>query len=50
MPRLNKADNTMRAAKLYGARDFRIEDVPEPGIPGSGEVVVRVGSVGVVKG
>ena len=37
----------MKAAKLYGARDFRIEDVPEPGQPGPGEVVVRVGSVGV---
>lgn len=37
----------MKAAKLYGARDFRIEDIPEPGAPRPGEVVVRVGSVGV---
>ena len=37
----------MKAAKLYGARDFRIEDVPEPGELRPGEVVIRVGSVGV---
>lgn len=37
----------MKAVKLYGARDFRIETVPEPPAPRAGEVVVRVGSVGV---
>lgn len=37
----------MKAAKLYGARDFRIEMVPEPAAPQAGEVVVRIGSVGV---
>lgn len=37
----------MKAARLYGARDFRIEDVPRPADPGPGEVLLRVGSVGV---
>lgn len=37
----------MKAAKLYGARDFRIEEVPEPPEPGPGEVVIRVAAVGV---
>jgi L-iditol 2-dehydrogenase len=37
----------MRAAKLYGARDFRIEDIPAPSDPGPGEVLVQIRSVGV---
>ena len=37
----------MRAARLYGARDIRVDDVPEPGPPGPGEALVAVGSVGV---
>jgi L-iditol 2-dehydrogenase len=37
----------VKAARLHGARDFRFEDVPEPRDPGPGEVVIRVGSVGV---
>jgi L-iditol 2-dehydrogenase len=37
----------MRAAKLYGARDFRIENLPEPGAPGPGEALVKIGTVGV---
>jgi L-iditol 2-dehydrogenase len=37
----------MRAAKLYGARDFRIENVPDPGAPGPGEALVKIGTVGV---
>ncbi len=37
----------MKAAKLYGARDFRVEQVPEPARPCAGEVVIRVASVGV---
>ncbi len=37
----------MRAARLHGARDLRLDDVPEPGAPGPGEAVVEVGSVGV---
>lgn len=37
----------MKAAKLYGARDMRVDDIPEPRAPGAGEAVVRVGSVGV---
>jgi (R,R)-butanediol dehydrogenase/meso-butanediol dehydrogenase/diacetyl reductase len=32
----------MRAARYYGPRDVRIEDVPRPGPPGPGEVVIRV--------
>ena len=31
----------MRAAKLHGARDFRIANVPVPSDPGPGEVIVQ---------
>lgn len=38
---------TMKAARLHGPRDIRIENVPHPGPPGPGEALVRVGSVGI---
>jgi L-iditol 2-dehydrogenase len=47
LPGVNKAENAMRAAKLYGARDFRIENVPDPDAPGPGEALVKIGTVGV---
>ncbi|MBM3494159.1 MAG: zinc-binding dehydrogenase [Armatimonadetes bacterium] len=34
----------MRAARLHGARDVRIEDIPAP-IPGPGEALIRVRAV-----
>jgi L-iditol 2-dehydrogenase len=37
---------TMRAARLYGIRDLRLEELPLP-IPDPGEVLLRVASVGV---
>ncbi|MGA2497158.1 MAG: alcohol dehydrogenase catalytic domain-containing protein [Tepidisphaeraceae bacterium] len=37
----------MRAARLYGAADLRVEDVPHPGSPGPGQVLLRVGAVGI---
>lgn len=37
----------MKAAKLFGARDFRVVNVPQPPAPGPGEVLVRIGTVGV---
>lgn len=37
----------MLAARLYGARDIRVENVPEPAAPGSGKVMIRVKAVGV---
>ncbi len=37
----------MRAAKLYGAHDFRIENIPDPGAPGPGEALVKIATVGV---
>lgn len=37
----------MKAARLYGPRDMRIDDVPEPGAPQAGEALIRVGAVGV---
>ena len=37
----------MKAVKLYGARDFRLEEVPMPPDPGPGEALIRVGTVGV---
>ena len=37
----------MRAAKLYGPLDMRIEDVPEPPPPKLGEALIEIGAVGV---
>lgn len=37
----------MKAARLYGARDIRMEDLPEPGNPGAGDVLLRVKAVGI---
>jgi|FLYN01.1.fsa_nt_gi L-iditol 2-dehydrogenase len=37
----------MLAARLYGPRDIRIDDVPEPPPPGPGQIILRVTAVGV---
>lgn len=37
----------MKAAKLYGPRDVRIENVPRPAFPGPEEVVLRVEFAGL---
>lgn len=37
----------MQAARLYGARDIRIDDVPEPPPPPKGHVTIRVTAVGI---
>ncbi len=37
----------MEAARLYGPRAFRLEDQPEPGPPGPGEVLLAVEAVGI---
>lgn len=37
----------MLAARLYAARDLRIDDIPEPPPPGPGEVLLKVTAVGV---
>jgi (R,R)-butanediol dehydrogenase/meso-butanediol dehydrogenase/diacetyl reductase len=37
----------MRAARLHAAGDLRIEDIPEPGPVGPGEVLLRVLAAGV---
>jgi len=37
----------MKAARLFGPRDLRIVEVPEPTSPGPGEVLLRVGVVGI---
>lgn len=37
----------MLAARLYGARDLRIEEIPALGTPGPTEVLIKVTSVGV---
>lgn len=36
----------MKALRYYGARDLRIEEVPDP-VPGPGEIRVRVDAVGI---
>ncbi len=37
----------MKAVKLYGAKDLRLDDVNDPPAPGAGEVLIRVGAVGI---
>jgi L-iditol 2-dehydrogenase len=38
---------TMRAARLHGPRDLRVESVPDPGPPGPGQVRLRVRTTGI---
>lgn len=47
---MNSSENhaaTMRAAGLFGLQDVRVIEVPHPGEPGPGEVLVKVGAVGI---
>ncbi len=37
----------MKAAVWHARNDIRVEDVPDPGEPGPGEVVIRVGACGI---
>jgi len=37
----------MRALRLHGDRDLRIDDIESPGKPGPGEVLIRVRAVGL---
>ena len=37
----------MLAARLHGPADLRIEEVPHPGVPDVGEVLLRVRSTGI---
>jgi L-iditol 2-dehydrogenase len=37
----------MKAVRLHGPRDLRVEDVPPPPLPGPGEALIRVGAVGI---
>jgi L-iditol 2-dehydrogenase len=39
--------DTMRAARLHGTRDVRVEQVLAPSSPGPAEALVRIGSVGI---
>jgi L-iditol 2-dehydrogenase len=39
---LNRGAGTMLAARLHGPGDLRVERVPRPGAPGSGEALLRV--------
>ena len=38
---------SMLAARLHGPRDMRVEQVPHPGPPGPGEVLLRVSVTGI---
>jgi L-iditol 2-dehydrogenase len=42
---MNKTKETMRASRLYGIRDMRLEELPRP-TPGPGEVLLKVAAVG----
>jgi L-iditol 2-dehydrogenase len=42
-----KTNALMSAVRLHGKRDLRIEQVPHPGRPGAGEVLVRIAAVGI---
>ena len=37
----------MLAARLYGPGDLRVERIPRPGIPGEGQVLLRVRATGI---
>ena len=37
----------MLAAQLHGPADIRVEEVPHPGAPGAGEVLLRVSTTGI---
>ncbi|HEX9014721.1 MAG TPA: alcohol dehydrogenase catalytic domain-containing protein [Chloroflexota bacterium] len=37
----------MRAARLHGPRDLRVENLPAPGHPGAGQVLIGVRAVGI---
>lgn len=37
----------MQAVRLYGPRDLRVEDIPEPAAPGPGEALVQILAVGI---
>lgn len=32
----------MKAVKLYGARDLRLDEIKDPPAPGAGDVLIRV--------
>ena len=42
---MSELQNTMRASRLHGLRDLRVEDLPRPE-PGPGEVLLKVAAVG----
>ncbi|MBZ0276201.1 MAG: alcohol dehydrogenase catalytic domain-containing protein, partial [Anaerolineae bacterium] len=37
----------MKAARLYGPRDIRLDTVPEPPAPGAGDILLKVKAVGI---
>lgn len=37
----------MKAARLHGAHDIRVDTVSDPGVVGPGDVLIRVGAVGI---
>ena len=38
---------TMKAARLHGPKDLRVEELPEPGPPTKGHVAIRVSAAGI---
>ena len=37
----------MKAAVWYARNDIRVVEVPDPGAPGPGEVIIKVGACGI---
>lgn len=37
----------MKALRFHAAKDLRIDDIPAPGDPSEGEVIIRIGKVGI---
>lgn len=47
MPVHSSQPAAMMAARLHGPKDLRIDQVPHPGPPGPGQVLLRVSAVGI---
>src|SRR5574338_572494 len=40
-------EDAMKAARWHARKDIRIDDVPDPGAPGPGELILKVACCGI---